>query len=120
MMTVKKQQGMTLIGMLMAAVVVGLVAVALMRIVPMYLNDQKIASIFEQISKETQGSKAAVMASIERRLDVNMVEHVKKTDFKIEPGPANTLKVTLDYESRANLAANLYVVAVFKHSVNVK
>jgi len=112
-----RQRGMTIIGLLMAAVSVGFIAILVMKVVPMYVNDQKVSNIFAAIAEESGGERE-IRASIARRMTVNMVNHVELSDFKMESVGRGT-RVTLDYEARAHIVGNLYVVAEFKHQAQV-
>ncbi|MFP4272757.1 MAG: DUF4845 domain-containing protein [Halothiobacillaceae bacterium] len=113
-----QQRGMTIIGLLLAVIAVGFVALIIMKVVPMYLNDQKIDTVFQKL-EETSGNERAIRSTISKSMDVNMVYHVKPDEFKMEK-VGNGIRVTLDYEARANVFGNLYIVAEFKHQTNVR
>jgi len=112
-----RQRGMTVIGLLMAAITIGFVALMVMQVVPMYLNDQKVAAIFKALENE-RGTERQLRGTIERYLDINMVNHVTAQDFKFEQTGRGT-RVSLDYEARARIAGNLAIVATFSHQVDV-
>jgi len=111
------QRGMTVIGLLMAAITIGFVALMVVQVVPMYFNDQKITAIFKALEEE-RGTERQLRGTIEHYLDINMVNHVTAQDFKFEPIGTGT-RVSLDYEARARIVGNLAIVATFSHQVDV-
>lgn len=113
----RHQSGMTLIGLIMYAFIAFFLAILLMKVVPLYLTDQKITSIFVQL-KSFHGSPDEIRRTVNKLLDVNEIDTISAKDFKITPY-GNGSKVTYDYDGRADIVGNLAVVASFTHSVNV-
>jgi hypothetical protein len=114
----RRQSGMTLIGLIMYAFIAFFLAILLMKVVPLYLTDQKITSIFTQL-KTFHGDAHQIRVTIDKQLDINEIDdRIHAKDFKITPF-GNGLKVTYDYDARADIVGNLSVVASFTHSVNV-
>lgn len=114
----RHQSGMTLIGLIMYAFIAFFLAILLMKVVPLYLTDQKITSIFTQL-KNFHGDARQIRSTIDKQLDINEIDdRIHAKDFKITPF-GNGLKVTYNYDGRADIVGNLAVVASFTHSVNV-
>lgn len=113
----RHQSGMTLIGLIMYAFIAFFLAILLMKVVPLYLTDQKITSIFAQL-KNFHGDETQIRSTIDKQLDINEIDNINAKDFKITPF-GNGLKVTYNYDGRADIVGNLAVVASFTHSVNV-
>ena len=113
----RHQSGMTLIGLIMYAFIAFFLAILLMKVVPLYLTDQKITSIFTQL-KNFHGDAHEIRSTIDKQLDINEIDNITAKDFKITPF-GNGLKVTYDYDGRADIVGNLAVVASFTHTVNV-
>ncbi len=114
----RNQSGMTLIGLIMYAFIAFFLAILLMKVVPLYLTDQKISSIFKQL-QTFHGDAQQIRSTIDKQLDINEIDdRIHAKDFKITPF-GNGLKVTYDYDGRADIVGNLAVVASFTHSVNV-
>lgn len=112
-----RQSGMTLIGLIMYAFIAFFVAILLMKVVPLYLTDQKIASIFTQL-KNFHGDPHEIRSTIDKQLDINEIDNITSKDFKITP-LGNGSKVVYNYEGRADIVGNLSIVASFEHQVNV-
>ena len=113
----RHQSGMTLIGLIMYAFIAFFLAILLMKVVPLYLTDQKISSIFKQL-QSFHGDEMQIRSTIDKQLDINEIDNINAKDFKITPF-GNGLKVTYNYDGRADIVGNLAVVASFTHSVNV-
>ena len=113
----RHQSGMTLIGLIMYAFIAFFLAILLMKVVPLYLTDQKITSIFNQL-KNFHGDAQQIRSTIDKQLDINEIDNMTSKDFKITPF-GNGLKVTYNYDGRADIVGNLAVVASFTHTVNV-
>ncbi|OZB54943.1 MAG: hypothetical protein B7X35_09785 [Halothiobacillus sp. 14-56-357] len=113
----RNQSGMTLIGLIMYAFIAFFLAILLMKVVPLYLTDQKISSIFKQL-QTFHGDAMQIRSTIDKQLDINEIDNITSKDFKITPF-GNGLKVTYNYDGRADIVGNLAVVASFTHSVNV-
>lgn len=113
----RHQSGMTLVGLIMYAFIAFFLAILLMKVVPLYLTDQKITSIFNQL-KNFHGDEQQIRSTIDKQLDINEIDNMSSKDFKITPF-GNGLTVTYNYDGRADIVGNLAVVASFKHTVNV-
>ncbi|WP_407275397.1 DUF4845 domain-containing protein [Halothiobacillus sp. DCM-1] len=113
----RRQSGLTLVGLIIYAFVAFFVAILLMKVVPLYLTDQKISSIFNQL-KNFHGDAQAIRSTIDKQLDINEIDNMTSKDFKITPF-GNGLRVTYNYDGRADIVGNLSVVASFEHQVDV-
>lgn len=113
-----RQRGMSLIGLIIAAMAIFFAAILVMKIVPLYLTDQKISSIFKGL-QSFSGDPYKIRERIEKQLDINEIDDkYKAKDFKITPA-GNGYSVTFNYDAKASIVGNLSVVAAFKHQVHV-
>ena len=116
---VGRQRGMSLLGLIFTAFVVFFIAILLMKVVPLYLADQKITSIFHQL-KDFSGDRREIVATIDKQLDINEIDdRFSAKDFKIQPAGNGGYNVTFNYEGRAAIFGNLSIVADFKHQAHV-
>ena len=114
MQHLSKQRGMSIIGMLLLLVVLGFIAIVLMKVVPMYLNYNTVRSTVEGLRKEsniTQMSPSEIYTSLQKRFDIGYVNSVKATDLKIRNDAATKGRVVdLIYNDEQELFYGLYVV----------
>jgi len=114
-----KQTGMTAVGMLLAFILVGFVALMGIRIIPMYLDHFTVAGSLESLKQdpEVPGMSAAqVRSRLQRRFDVNSIDSVSSRDVKIKRVNGGK-SVAVTYDATTPLFANLDVVAHFESIV---
>ena len=117
--TRRRQGGMSLVGLILAAIGLGLAALVVMQVVPLYIADQKLTSVFKSIEQETAGSPAEIRRMLAKRLDINEVDDkFDPKDFEIRPVTGG-YRVTYNYDGRATLFGNLSLVAEFQHQTRV-
>lgn len=117
----RKQQGMTLIGMVIVAFIAGIFVLAAIRLIPVYLEFMKVNSAMDAMKIDLDGSNAGpgqIRTSLERRFDIDDVRSITPRDVLIER-TANGYVVKADYESRAPFIANVYFLVDFDKSVEV-
>jgi Tfp pilus assembly major pilin PilA len=116
-----RQQGMTLIGMVLVAIIAGIFVLAGIRLTPIYLENMKVSSALDAMKKDLDGSNAGpgqIRTSLERRFDIDDVKSIRPRDVAIERS-ANGYTVKADYEGRAPFLGNVFLVVEFKKSVEV-
>lgn len=110
----RDQAGITFLGLLLVLIIVAGFGIALVKIVPLYLGNFKVKSVLDSL-KEERDVATMTPAEIERRinsrLDINDVA-LKKDDIKVTRAAGKTV-ITINYEKRVPLFANLDVVARF-------
>jgi hypothetical protein len=118
-----RQQGMTAIGMLVLAAILGLVGFAALRLTPIYLEHMKVLQILSDVKVELDGqetSLARLRASIENRLNIESVYGLKVKEFKItKTSVGGGYVVQAKYDRRTNYVANIYLLAEFDDTVEI-
>ena len=118
-----RQQGMTAIGMLVLAAILGLVGFAALRLTPIYLEHMKVLQILSDVKVELDGqetSLARLRASIGNRLNIESVYGLKVKDFKItKTSVGGGYVVQAKYDRRTNYVANIYLLAEFDDTVEI-
>jgi Tfp pilus assembly major pilin PilA len=109
------QKGLTLISILVILFVIGFFALLTLKIAPIYFNHFKVMDAMASLKKEgglETYSKAKILDTVQKRLDVNMVDHIRSEDITIEKSPTY-VSVVLDYEVTENIFGNLDVLVYF-------
>ncbi len=117
-----RQQGMTLISIIVVVAFVGAFAFAGLKVMPMYLEQMKVTSILEDVKKDLDGKGPSVVqirSAIGKRLDIEMVTGIPVQDFRIKKINSG-YRVMAQYERRESYFGNLYLVAVFDEQVEIK
>jgi hypothetical protein len=75
----KHQAGITFIGWLFLLAPVAVVAYAVIRLTPVYLNSMKVAKALQQTAAENQGedqiNPAAMRVSLQKRFDIDSINY---------------------------------------------
>ena len=112
----RKQGGMTMLGFLITLSVVILFLFCGMKIVPMYIEYYSVKKALASIANEQSASatsKDAIRALFARHLKIDYVKIIKPDMLKIETTDSG-FNLTVDYERREELIANLDVVGRFR------
>ncbi len=121
MKTWHHQRGMTAIGWLLVMGLIAFFTLITLRLVPIYLEYSKVASVFESLTHEPgigSKSRAAIISVVTKRFDINDVRRVSPRLLKISKDKGVT-RISIKYERREHLMANLDIVASFNKQVEV-
>lgn len=113
----RKQSGITMIGFLITVALVILFIYCGMKILPMYSEFYSVKQGLAGIAKDPEmgaASKDEIRMLFQRRMDMSYANNVKNNlnALKIEPTDSGYM-LTVDYERRESLIANLDVVGKF-------
>lgn len=109
------QRGMTMIGFLITVSVAILFVYCGMKIVPMYIEFYSVKKMLASIANNPEtadASKDKIRSMFSRSLEIDYVKVVKPDMLKIESTDTG-YNLSVDYERREQLIANLDVVGNF-------
>ena len=117
----ERQRGMSIIGMLLLLVVIGVVALIAMQVIPMYVQYYSIKSTIETVRKESVGdmSKEEIQRAIQKRFDIGYVTNVQAKDLNIRNDRQGKV-LDLVYQDERKLIEGLYVVLKVKEAILLK
>lgn len=120
MRTLHHQRGLSFISLMVIFTVVGAVTVVVMRLVPLYMDDNSIQSAMRSVAQEVPATASVneVRKRIGKILDVNGVSIVKAADFGLTKD-AEGSTVFIEYQARAPLVANVSLVIDFEHEARL-
>jgi len=108
-------------GVLLLLVVIGIFALAAIRLVPGYIDNYTIRDCLTSLKKDA-GAKGMdpheIKQKLLRRFDINSVADSRSKDISIEKD-GNNYAVHVDYERRSHFIGNVYFVQKFKNKVEV-
>jgi hypothetical protein len=129
MTTRRAQQGITLMGMIMALAIAGIFAYCGMKVFPMYQEFWAIKSAADEVAATpgiANAGRVRVLDLLERRFIIDYVDSIKMTPAERTRGEKILIDkkggrslMTIRYEVRKPLAYNLDVVGKFEHSVTL-
>lgn len=113
----KKQAGVSLIGMLIIASLAAFILLLAFRSVPAWSEFFAVQKILNAITQQAtkESTVAQLRRSFEDRADIDYVENVKPQDV-IVTKEGNEIVLTVDYERRVPVVGNVYLVFVFHAS----
>ncbi len=118
----EKQQGMTLIGVVILVAVLGFYAFGIIQLVPVYLENMKVVQVMNQVKSDLDGQNATIRdikRALEKRVDV---EDLRTFDWKenfIITRSSEGYSITTDYERQKVFFANVSLLAEFTHEVQI-
>jgi hypothetical protein len=109
-----REAGVTVIGFLMIAAIVGLIGFAIVKIVPLYIERMRVQTVLEDIKEELSG-ETNTLQSIRLKLESNLyIENltIPREEIKIaREGEGYIVRIV--HEARAPFIADLtFVVAI--------
>ncbi|HEY0842377.1 DUF4845 domain-containing protein [Methylotenera sp.] len=115
MQAVKKQQGATLLGMLIVGAFVVFVALIVMKVTPAYIEFMSVKKVLKAMQSESLGtmSNKEIKDSFEKRASVAYVDTVKGSDLVIEKTPDGNAVVSVSYEVVKPIMGNVSVLIDF-------
>jgi hypothetical protein len=119
----KSQRGVTFIGWLVLLVPIALLVYVGIRLTPIYLNYYRVLRSLEQVAADTRGeaqvNPTAVRSALEKRFDVEYIDHPTAKEVDIHRDGDRWVAV-VDYEDVAPLFANVSLLAQFNKQVDLQ
>ena len=118
----RKQSGMTMIGFIFLASIVGLIVYAGIRLTPVYLEHLKNKKILEGVKEEFEGQVMSIeqmRRSIRARIDVESVSALRYDEFKIKK-QGYGYSVQAAYKHEAPYIANVSLLVTFDNTVEIR
>ena len=117
-----RQQGITLISLIIIVAFVGSYAFALLKVTPFYLEQIRVARVLSDVEGSLSGTGASLIKirdAIDTRLNIEAVRGLTSRDFEIKKGGGGYV-VHAVFERRAEYFGNLYLVVAFDKSIEIK
>ena len=116
-----RQAGITALGFLILATLVGVVGLAALKVTPMYIKNMRMNTILENLQKELNGQNAtpvAIRQAIAKQFsvnDINMdIDAIKITQAR------EGFAVRVTYENRAPYVADISLVVAYDKQVEIR
>jgi hypothetical protein len=124
MRTLHGQRGLGLIGMIFLLALIGFVALVTIKVVPLYLNQMTLKRDLNEVATQVNSSGSEIdigelRRDIEKRFDIDYITQIEARDIKVSSTEKGVM-MGYDYEARANLFANVFVVIHFKEDIPLK
>ena len=114
------QAGVTALGFLILAALVGVVGLAVLKVTPMYIKNMRMDTILTDIEKEMSGQSAtpaSIRNALQRRFSV---EDIRLNDDEMKITQSKTgYSLRVQYEARAPYVADIYLVVAYNKQVEI-
>jgi uncharacterized protein DUF4845 len=118
----RDQAGITVIGFLFLATLFGVVALAAIKLTPMYIMNMKLSTALNDIQRELSGqatNPAAIRTELQKRFSIEDI-NLENDKIKVTPNKTGGFTVQIEYENRAPYAGNIYLVLAFDKQVEIR
>ena len=118
----RRQEGMTTLGLIILVAFVGLFAFAGLRLTPVYLNYMKVQGVLNGVHEEFDGtnpSRSAIRSSVSRRFDVESVSEITAREVTVT-STEKGYEVRAKYTHVAPFIANVSFSVQFDKAVLVR
>ncbi len=115
---VKKQQGMTFLGLVIVVAAIVFLAMIGMKMVPSYIEFFGVKKVLNHIASDpnfNEMSKKEIMERFDKGANIGYISVVKSSDLVIERGSTGN-KITVDYQVVKPIVANVSVQMDFHAS----
>lgn len=124
MRTFRGQRGLGIFGLIFLLALIGFVALVTIKVVPLYLNQMTLKRDLSEVATQVNSSGSEIdivelRRDVEKRFDIDYISQVEAKDIKIT-NTEKGMSMGYDYEARANLFANVFVVIHFKDDMPLK
>ena len=116
-----RQRGITFLGLLILAVLVGVVGLAAIKVLPMYVMNMKLSKALTDIPQQLEGREVTpqnIRYALDKRFSIEDV-NVAESAIKIAPSK-NGFSVRIQYENRAPYIADVWLLVAFDKQVKIK
>lgn len=116
-----RQRGITFIGLLILAVLVGVVGLAGIKLVPMYIMDMKLGKALEGLSEELNGKEVtsqSIQYALYKKFSVEDI-NLPKDSIKVAPSKSG-FSVRIQWENRTSYLGDVWLMIVFDKTVEIR
>jgi hypothetical protein len=118
--TRRSQAGVTALGLLILALLVGVVGLAVLKVTPMYIKNMRLTTILNDVERELSGQAAtpqSIRNDLARRFSVEDIR-LGSDEMKITQSK-NGYSLRVQYEGRASYMADIYLVVAYDKQVEI-
>lgn len=110
----RSQRGLSFISAMVMLIMFGFVALFIIKLVPVYLENFSIRSALESFKTEPVGyaTQVDVENALAKRFGINDVKTVAASDVLVEPD-GKDFALTLEYEARVPFVSNVFLAVKF-------
>jgi len=116
----RSQAGITALGLLILATLVGVIGLAVLKLTPIYIKNMRMSTILDDVERELSGQNAtpqSIRNELTRRFIVEDIR-LGNDELKITQSRGG-YALRVQYEERAPYVADLYLLVAFDKQVEI-
>jgi hypothetical protein len=118
----RKQQGVTFLGWVFLLIPLAIVAYAVIRMAPVYMNYYRVSRTVSQIAEEAKSDESTnaqtLRTALDKRLDIEGIEFPELKDFIVKRDGQSWV-IEVNYEEPIPFIYNLSLLATFDKTARV-
>lgn len=117
----RRQAGITVIGFLILAALVGIVGFAGLKLFPLYMQNMRLSTVLDDVRQELDGRNATagqIRTAISRRFAVEGIQ-LSPDSVKINQA-RNGFEVSIQHENRTPFIADIWFLVTFDKTVEIR
>ena len=117
-----KQQGVSFLGFIVIAAVVGVIGFAALKLIPVYLEYMRVQQVLSDIKTQYDGQGATIPAiknAIIKRLEVEAVETLDSEEFKMNKKD-DGIEIRAKYDRVVPYLFNISLMVSFDKAVEIR
>lgn len=117
----RRQGGMTVIGFLFLAALIGLVALGGIKLFPIYYSHMRLGTVMDDIRRDMSGTGAtpqAIRAELDKRFTVESIRLPRDNVKIMRTGDGYELSIT--HEGRASYIGGIWLLVEFDKQVEIR
>lgn len=114
-----RQRGLGWFGLLFVFGVIALTAIVVVKCLPIYLNQMKVASSVSKVASDPSNARAEVgelRRDLQRYWDIEDIKYLQPRDIKVKRTQSGRF-LSYEYEARESLFYNISIVIEFREDV---
>ncbi len=111
----KQQRGLSFISVMILLILVGFVAVFVIKLVPAYIENFNVRSVLQGFKTDpaTYANAYTVQDALKKRFDINGIRAVNASDVTVEPAAGGGFDLHVEYEVQVPFIANVTLLVKF-------
>jgi len=123
MKIIRKQQGVTMITIVLGLVLLAFFVYIAITLWPVYLENFSVNSHLERLADDPQAksmTKTEILNTLQKRFGIDDIKSVRAQDISIAGESGDGYDLELDYEVRKHFMGNIDLVIVFNKTYQIR
>ena len=123
MKTISKQNGVTMITIVLGLVLLAFFVLIAVTLWPVYMEYYSVSSHMNRLAEDPQAksmTKTEIYKTLEKRFGIDDIKNVKREDITITGDSGQGYDIEVDYEVRKEFLGNVDLIIYFNKTIKIK